>query len=294
MARSSPLDLANVRYAGFIMRACSRHVARVVLLACATLAVGTSAGVAQSVNTVADDTVTLHAIAVPLGRVLRAIAADRPLAKLTLDPDVEDRPVTVSLERSDLRRALIAVLVSAEVDYVIAGGSGAPLRLVAGDRSFVAAKQRDVLEAPIGRASGHAAAAVDVVTRSDDARTSSDDTTDSYQLLSAAQASELAAQRAAYQSEMAPRIQDMERALALPRLVPAPGSTIDLPFPGPDGSPMTTIVPPPGVRQMSPLPGLIGSATVVPTATVPTRSPSVPDPQLQELMHILVPGTSPR
>src|ERR671912_278819 len=95
---------------------------------------------AQQLHIRDDRTVSIDMAAVPLREALEAIAARTPFEKLVLDDGVAGRPVTLKLDGLDVSQAVAAVLTAADVNYVLAGGhDNTPVRVVAGEASFVAA-----------------------------------------------------------------------------------------------------------------------------------------------------------
>jgi hypothetical protein len=76
---------------------------------------------AQKVTLAADGRISFHVLQAPLGHVLRAIGEVSPFEKLVISPDVEGRPVTLTVDHVDVDIALLRVLRAADVDYVLAG-----------------------------------------------------------------------------------------------------------------------------------------------------------------------------
>jgi hypothetical protein len=179
---------------------------------------------AQQVAPWPDGTLSVHADQVTLGAVLRAIGDVNPFEKLALDPAVEGRLVTVSIERADPLRALMMILESAEVDYAVAG----PKRLVVG-KSF----------GVIGLAARVDEPAPDATLPESIEQTPIDP--------------------AAEQLRMQRQNVELEQAFSRPAALPPPGSVLLLPFPAADGSPLTAIKPAPGTPVALPFP----SASVV-------------------------------
>src|SRR5881397_3172092 len=104
---------------------------------------------AQEIARSTDGTISVRASDVPLGRLLRAVGQVVPFQKLVLDPNVEERPVTVTVEGIGIQQALMTILGSAAVDYVLASDDeGTSLKLVAGNRVFIASSQRTVDRQP--------------------------------------------------------------------------------------------------------------------------------------------------
>lgn len=167
---------------------CRSALTLAVFLLCAS-----PAARAQNVVVTGDGTVTIKAADVELGRLLRDFAALHPFEKLTIDPQLENRPVTLTLDRVTVRDALIAILDRAEANYLlVADPEGHSVRVVA--------QSRDSLS-PIPPA---------------DISPSGESTV---------------------------AIEELDRALNAPRTRLSPGAIVELPFPGPDGTPLFTAIP---------------------------------------------------
>jgi hypothetical protein len=167
---------------------------------------------AQTVIPGPDETISVHAQSVRLVDVLRAVAAVHPFEKLIIEAAVENRLVTVAIDAVDTKRALVAILEAAEVDFAMAG----PKRLIAGKSVGVA--DLPSTPAPAAPESTQEAVAQNVVI-----------------------------DPAAEQIRMQRQNVELEQAFARPAALPPPGSVLLLPFPAADGSPVTAIKPVLGV-----------------------------------------------
>src|SRR4051812_29884230 len=97
---------------------------RRVIAAAVWIAAGAVWVAAQDVVRQADGHVSLHVVARPLGAILRDLGAQRPFERLSLEEAAAAKPVTLNVDNATVRGAVIAVLESAGVNYVLAGGEG--------------------------------------------------------------------------------------------------------------------------------------------------------------------------
>ena len=237
---------------------------------------------AQDVILSADGTVSVSASEVPLGAMLRAIAAVSPFQRLLIDPDVADRPITAALQHLNVTQALVTILQNAGVDYLMAGSA----QLVVVNRKFAGKSRPTTRELSDGtKLMGSPALGLTVPaeqTRLSVSISEEDDAT-----LQAQMARQAENEESIRQSEIG--VQELQRILVTPpTIAPPPGSVVELPFPGPGGVPLTAIMPPKGTPIALPFPG--SSAPLTPLA--PRRSNPTPstDPELQELLEILTPS----
>lgn len=242
---------------------------------------------AQEIQRESDGTVSIRADAIPLGRLLEAVARVTPFQKLVLDPSTADRPVSVTLTAVSMRHALTDILRAAEVDYALATDEdGKSVRLIAGNKTFVASAQRAQAATPPSVASERVE---DVVVFRPPKQVPADSSTTDAPDTSAGIAGQPADPFAGVQ-----RSQELERALSVPRLHVPPGGIVELPFPGPDGLPQIAIMPPKGVGPVLPFPDAplpkapMGQPAPAATPRQGGASP-VADPHLQELIEALTP-----
>lgn len=219
--------------------------ALVTLVAAAAFTARASAG--QMVVQAADGSVSVRASGATLGELLKRLGENSTFHKLVLDPKVEGRPVSITLENATVRQAVVQILNAADVNYALtADDDGRTIRLIAGEVAFVAETQRTV-----GRSDG-AVATVDggpqaIVEKLEK------DLADRAAPSEAGQA--LAGETAPYNHAAAAfQLQQLEQALTAPAVRPPVGSVIELPFPGPDGQPLTTILQPKPAVVMLPFP----------------------------------------
>jgi hypothetical protein len=202
-----------------------------------------------------DGTITIHAAEAPLGAVLRQLAEIQRFDRIAISADVEDRAVTLVLENVDVRAALLAVLKSAGVDYVMAiGKDGASLRLVVTDvpESASSREERPVLkEVPLNPPAHDGSA--DIL---DDAKPEATDDA---------------------------RVAELERALGQPRMERAPGTVVELPFPDTTGQPLLAVTGDANAKTAVPFP--VPAAAGPATQRRPAVNPAVTDPKLQELLE---------
>jgi len=225
---------------------------------------------AQTVTPGPDGTISVHAAQVPLATLLRAMAEISPFEKLDVDPEIESTPVTVDVKDSTLRSAVISVLDAAEgVDYVLsASPDGRRLRVVAG-RTKGAGNLRAV-PAPAQPAADMS----ETLARAPDAKKPVPEET-------AAEPVD------ASKDDVTPRtVEYLNAALAQRPTARTPGTVIELPFPGPDGAPLRTVVPPGGVSAAS-----SGLPVGAPRTGAVAAPPS--DPGLQALHGLLLQARRP-
>jgi hypothetical protein len=248
-----------------------------------------STAAAQEVSANADGTVSIRASETPLLRILRAVAEVHPFTRLVIDPDVEDRPVTVTIEHANVTRALTRILISADVNYVFSGSD----RLFIGEGRAAGENPQSVRGSSVVRepeliADDPIINTVVVVTPID------------------------SADRIVSES----RKFELERALTPPGLpVRNPNVPIELPFPGPDGRPVTVLQPQGTVIPTLPFPFAPAEPINVltspsPSAAIGSSRPGVPvtapqpkpqsqvivapvDPRLRQLMEVLAPPADP-
>jgi len=242
---------------------------------------------AQEIQREPDGTVSIRAAAIPLGRLLEAVARVAPFQKLVLDPSTANRPVSVTLSAVSMRQALTDILRAAEVDYALATDEdGRSLRLIAGDKTFVASAVRARTATPPPSVAAERVEDV-AVFKSQDQGSADSSTTDAPDT-----GAGIAGQPANSSAEVW-RSQELERALSVPPLRVPPGGMIELPFPGPDGLPLVAIMPPKGTPRVLPFPNApLPKASVAQPASAATPRPGaspVADPHLQELIEALAP-----
>lgn len=251
---------------------------------------------AQEITKDANGTISVRASDIPLGRLLRALAEVTPVQDLKLDPSIEGRPVTVAVDSVNLRRVLTAILGNAGVDFVLASDETDKfVRLVAGDRRFIASSQRPANDQPsVSIAAGRVMDRV-VLGQVGSAPAASPVVTD-VPAHSVVASNEISAGVSNAASGEAPdpftavvRNQELERALSESTLKIAAGGIVELPFPTESGAPLFAVKPPKGaIGPALPLP--IAVAQPVPAAQSPRPAGLVTaDPRLQGLIDALSP-----
>ena len=235
---------------------------------------------AQTVITAPDGTISVEMSNVPLASALRALSGIASFQVLAFDRDAESLPVTVRLTQATALQALVKILDSAGVNYVLtAGPDGRRGRLVVSRRGVAVVNER-VMDEPLPRVQNPAEGQP------------SDD-----KIIEAVHAAESDAREKALQQTI----------VVLPPPNPRAVGFVELPFPRPDGSPQIVLLPPPGANVVSPLPGASAAPQPVPASTAPQPGPTPPgsptpgfaprlptpppqpvDPQLQQLIDALV------
>lgn len=207
----------------------------------------------------------MTATGVPLGTLLRDIAAAARIDKLFMDPEAEKKVVTVELRRVKLKEAILQILADAAIPFAFWGNDEPQsMRVFAGDRKFV--------ENAYARSADNGAAPT-----------------------KEAGVDEVAGRRDEKEPEISPE-QEAAQAQALEALKVAlapqprtPGALVALPFPGPDGAPLTGTLPVPDQPKVLPFPGPDGSPMVAPAAPRASASPPPSDPALRALIEALAP-----
>lgn len=249
------------------------------LLLVAAIVMGASmhpdAARAQAVTANADGVVSVHAGGTSLGALLVDLGKYGRFEKLVVDPSVQGRPVTIALEGVTMRQAIVQVLDAANVNYALtADDDGRSMRLIAGEVAFIAQAQRALAQEDRVRDTPQAVvqAPPSVAESFDpgrDAPPGSHDTAP-----------------AADDPASAFQAQQLEQALAPPP-VPLPvGSVMELPFPGPDGRPLTAIVQPKSGAVALPFPPQATTGNGQ-KASTPPAPPAPVDPETQRLIELL-------
>ena len=248
----------------------------VVLLAVA-LFVCPGAAAGQTVDQAPDGTVTVEASGASLGALLDRFGANGSFQKLVVDPQVTGRPVSVTLDRVTVRQAVVQILNAAEVNYALtADDDGRTMRLIAGEVKFVADAQREMARETAPPLKD--AQALGAVTRpADTDKPPSRDVTSVSFGADAAQPPDPGVE--AY------RLSQLEQALTAPVVRPPVGSVIELPFTGPDGQPLTTIVQPPSATVQLPFP--VTNQVPAPSRQANPSAPQVPDQSTLDLLKAL-------
>jgi hypothetical protein len=247
------------------------------VLALALVLVTPAAAAAQEIAQAADGTLSVRASGVPLGQLLEALGRIEPLGTLVLTNGVEERRVTIALTGLSPRRAVLAVLEAAGVDYVLG-----QRRLVAGDAAFRGTGGADRPPAVLHTSPVAEPPATPSDPIPDPPATPSADAagfTDDRDAIATAVAEAEARTRAIL----------LEQDLSAPMRV-RPGGVVALPFPGPDGVTPVTVVKPltPGLPAV-PFPAG-PAAGAAPDAPAPLPA----DPQLRQLIEALSPPPAPR
>jgi hypothetical protein len=206
---------------------------------------------AQTVTKAADGTVSIKADGVPLGRLLQSIAELHPFQRLIVAEESRDRPITVNIDNVPLREAVIEVLKSAEVGFVLLGS----------DRLVVAGSAGTPLTLPPADAR-HAEATI-----------SPERVTDNPPVMTAEE-------KAAADE----RFQELERLLTVPPVAGPRRGGVMLPFPGADGAPVFS----PYLDPAASVEPMTGAPAAAPRGTAPSL-PLAADPALRQLLQSLQP-----
>jgi hypothetical protein len=217
---------------------------------------------AQEITRAPNGTLSVQAVDVPLGRLLEALGSAAVFEKVMLSNDVERRRVTLALENATPRRAMIAALDSAGVDYVMG-----ETRLVAGDAAFRGIAGTARASAPV-ESVDHLGDETLALRR---------------EALAAETADPSPIDTARFEMETRSRAIMLEQELQPPPIRPAPGSLVMLPFPGPDGVTPESVVIGGPAAQLLPFP-------VSPVPQPAQVAPLPADPRLRELIEALYPG----
>jgi hypothetical protein len=151
--------------------------------------------------------------------------------RLAIDPEVENVGVTIDIDASTVRQALVAILKASQVNYAVsADDGGRSIRLAAGNRAVMAARTPGAPSSPFAGAQpifeSVAAPAAQVEPAQPDSASDSE------------------------------RLLLLQQALNPPAMKAPPGTLIELPFPGTDGQPLTAVVPPQGTPVALPFPSI--------------------------------------
>ena len=106
---------------------------RLPVIVFAVLLYGAAHGWTQSVTPEDEGRISIQARDVRLGKLLRELETVSSMGRLLIDPDVEAKTVSVSLENVDVADALEEILSGAGIDFVIWGGKNQVLGVFAGD-----------------------------------------------------------------------------------------------------------------------------------------------------------------
>lgn len=220
------------------------HLTRSVILVATFLASVPAA--AQSVVRGTDGRVSVVAEAIPLATLLDRFAQLVDL-QASVQSGLSDRLVTVKLESLPIPAALEQILIAAEVDFVLVGGAGGPVRIAVRDSRVP--KESPAVPADVARVGDPRQQQVD------DAGSVGEESPTSLSDFAAAER--------------------LAQLLAPTQRKSSPGESVVLPFPGPDGNPQTVVYspPPPGTARL-PFPGPDGEPlTVVGPPAKPVGQP---------------------
>jgi hypothetical protein len=88
---------------------------------------------AGSVTRLANDQVDVKADRIPLGQLLRELAAVTPIPTLVIDPKIEQQVVSAYLEKASVEEAVRQTLEQSGIQFLLWGGGAQPLGLYVGD-----------------------------------------------------------------------------------------------------------------------------------------------------------------
>jgi len=263
-------------------RRSASHFTLVAVFAAAALL--PDAGRAQSVQMAPDGSVSLVAEGTALGSLLAGLGEKGRFNKLVVDPRVESRPVTITLDGATVRQAVVQILNAAEVNYALTSDDdGRSMRLIAGEVAFVAEQQR-----MLAHDDKAADPAVETVRAGNPGPREETETADAQTSVGSALDGSAAAPLDSAQQAF--QLQQLQEALTAPVVRPPAGSVVELPFTGPDGRPLTTIVQPKPAVVPLPFP----ATAPAPSGQAPPAAPQPIDPQTRQLIEALTPPPAPR
>ena len=258
----------------------SRRSSRLALIAAFAAAVTLPgpAG-AQSVELTRDGSVSIVAEGSSLGSLLARLGEKGRFHKLVVDPKVEARPVTITLDGATMRQAVVQILNAADVNYALtADDDGQAMRLIAGEVAFIAEQQRMLAQE---EEKVSAPRLEPVLTANAAAR---DETETSKEAETVNMASDGGTAPPLDAAAEAFRLQQLQEALTTPAVRPPVGSVVELPFTGPDGRPLTTIMQAKPAVVPLPFP-----ASPAPAGQTQPTAPQPIDPQTLQLIEMLSP-----
>jgi hypothetical protein len=199
---------------------------------------------AQHVVSHGDGTISVRALDVPLGVLLRELSQQIEAATFRVDPAADRQLVSIDLDALPAAAAVVEVLKRVDVDFVFSGGrAGEPVRLLAAMFEFTEPAATTSLKGASGAASAEHVEDEQVEHLSDAAV--NDALADTQRTLAA-----------------------MTSALTTPVTRPAPGGVVALPFPDEAGEPAVQTVAP-GADRAIPFPAVAGPPQAAPARAAP-------------------------
>ncbi len=215
----------------------------------------------QSVTPEGDGRVSVQARSVRLGKLLRELEAVSSMGRLLIDPDVEARTVSVSLENVEISDALREIFGAAGIDFVIWGGKDQMLGVFAGDveDALLVQREGESFDSGEGSSRDEPDPEIEIIAESVESEPSDEDGDRAFQSL---------------QEALSPQ----------PR---QDSGMVTLPFVHSDGTPISVPVDPANKTNALPFPGPDGLPIVVdpPQAATPTELPE--DPAERQLIQAL-------
>lgn len=227
---------------------------------------------ARLVQPLPDGRVSVHAVDVSLGMLLRELGDAGGFSKFTIGASADGRRVSVSLDRLSRAAAIVETLKAADVAYVFVGGAepGVPYRLVADSIEIASENRVAAASGPVPAST--AAAAADGVEDAD--------------------ARDAAVAASAQQTQQA--VSALSQQLVAPPVAPTASGIVALPFPGASGAPATQVILPTALHAL-PFPAAQPAASRASGASSPGTAPAPApsrDPAVEALDRALAPAAS--
>lgn len=107
-------------------------VFRVFALTGVIVLAGAISASAQSISESGPGRISVEAEQVPLDTLLKELGEIATLEKVIIAPEVENRPVTLTISDVPIKDAIEKILEAADVNHAVWGGDGEPFRIYAG------------------------------------------------------------------------------------------------------------------------------------------------------------------
>lgn len=224
---------------------------------------------ARLVQPLPDGRVSVHAVDVSLGMLLRELGDAGGFSKFTIGASADGRTVSVSLDRLSRAAAIVETLKAADVAYVFVGGAepGIPYRLVADSIEIASENRVAAASGPVPAST--AAAAADGVEDAD--------------------ARDAAVAASAQQTQQA--VSALSQQLVAPPVAPTASGIVALPFPGASGAPATQLILPTALHAL-PFPTSMPAMPAAPSPATATTPAAPRDPAVEALERALAPSSA--
>lgn len=224
---------------------------------------------ARFVQPLPDGRVSVHAVDVSLGMLLRELGDAGGFSKFAIGASADGRTVSVSLDRLSRAAAIVETLKAADVAYVFVGGAepGVPYRLVADSIEIASENRLTSASGPVPAAT--AAAAVDGIEDAD--------------------ARDAAVAASAQQTQQA--VSALSQQLVAPAVAPTAAGSVALPFPGASGAPATQLILPTALHAL-PFPTSMPAMPAAPSPATATTPAAPRDPAVEALERALAPSSA--